>query len=331
MISMIEHIEYLMLSNDCVVVPGFGAFIAQYKNCANGVMTSTFMAPKRNISFNASIIHNDGLLANSIAKKSAISYSDALNEIEKSITVCKQMLSDGSEIPFGRLGFFISNSEGHMEFIPFHHESANDDYFGLQAFNFPTLEELSAKLEEPCKDSPNITEIEQNESAIVRKSNWFSSRVLQIAASIIVLVGLTFALTTPIIVDRHTQQLATMNIPTPKSPKKKATNPKPSVAKQKHVQQAEVQQTQTNQKVIKENVQPAENHKGRYAIIICTLKNQNQVAQYFQTNKEINPNNVIFQNGFYMIYYNRSDNYPELLKEAHQMPQAYSQYWITQV
>ena len=30
MISMIEHIEYLMLSHDCVVVPGFGAFIAQH-------------------------------------------------------------------------------------------------------------------------------------------------------------------------------------------------------------------------------------------------------------------------------------------------------------
>ena len=119
MISMIEHIEYLMLSNDCVVVPGFGAFIAQYTSSHNGAQNSTFTSPKRSISFNASINHNDGLLANSIAKKASIPYAEALKQIEKSTTICRQALSDGSEVPFGRLGFFISNGEGHIEFIPF--------------------------------------------------------------------------------------------------------------------------------------------------------------------------------------------------------------------
>ena len=45
MISMIEHIEYLMLSNDCVVVPGFGAFIAQYTSSHNCAQNSTFTSP----------------------------------------------------------------------------------------------------------------------------------------------------------------------------------------------------------------------------------------------------------------------------------------------
>ena len=109
MISMIEHIEYLMLSNDCVVVPGFGAFIAQYTSSHNCAQNSTFTSPKRSISFNASINHNDGLLANSIAKKASIPYAEALKQIEKSTTICRQALSDGSEVPFGRLGFFITN------------------------------------------------------------------------------------------------------------------------------------------------------------------------------------------------------------------------------
>ena len=106
---MIEHIEYLMLSNDCVVVPGFGAFIAQYTSSHNCAQNSTFTSPKRSISFNASINHNDGLLANSIAKKASIPYAEALKQIEKSTTICRQALSDGSEVPFGRLGFFITN------------------------------------------------------------------------------------------------------------------------------------------------------------------------------------------------------------------------------
>lgn len=312
MISMIEHIEYLMLSNDCVVVPGFGAFIAQYTSSNNCAQNSTFTSPKRSISFNASINHNDGLLANSIAKKALIPYAEALKQIEKSTTICRQALSDGSEVPFGRLGFFISNAEGHIEFIPFHHELANDDFFGLQSFSFPTLAERNAQVATEETVSETYSEPEIN----IGRRNWFSHKAVQIAASIVMLVCLTFALSTPIIVDKPTHQLATLNVPTP-------TMPKHKVVKAEEINQ------QKQVKAVSEKKET--NSNGRYAIIICSLKKQSQVAQYFQENKDINPANVIKKNGYYMIYFNRGDNYQELVKEAKQMPKPYTEFWITQV
>lgn len=312
MISMIEHIEYLMLSNDCVVVPGFGAFIAQYTSSNNCAQNSTFTSPKRSISFNASINHNDGLLANSIAKKALIPYAEALKQIEKSTTICRQALSDGSEVPFGRLGFFISNAEGHIEFIPFHHELANDDFFGLQSFSFPTLAERNAQVATEETVSETYSEPEIN----IGRRNWFSHKAVQIAASIVMLVCLTFALSTPIIVDKPTHQLATLNVPTPAMPKHK-------VVKAEEINQ------QKQVKAVSEKKET--NSNGRYAIIICSLKKQSQVAQYFQENKDINPANVIKKNGYYMIYFNRGDNYQELVKEAKQMPKPYTEFWITQV
>lgn len=312
MISMIEHIEYLMLSNDCVVVPGFGAFIAQYTSSNNCAQNSTFTSPKRSISFNASINHNDGLLANSIAKKALIPYAEALKQIEKSTTICRQALSDGSEVPFGRLGFFISNAEGHIEFIPFHHELANDDFFGLQSFSFPTLAERNAQVATEETVSETYSEPEIN----IGRRNWFSHKAVQIAASIVMLVCLTFALSTPIIVDKPTHQLATLNVPTP-------TMPKHKVVKTEEISlQKQVEATSEKKEA---------NSNGRYAIIICSLKKQSQVAQYFQENKDINPANVIKKNGYYMIYFNRGDNYQELVKEAKQMPKPYTEFWITQV
>ena len=312
MISMIEHIEYLMLSNDCVVVPGFGAFIAQYTSSNNCAQNSTFTSPKRSISFNASINHNDGLLANSIAKKALIPYAEALKQIEKSTTICRQALSDGSEVPFGRLGFFISNAEGHIEFIPFHHELANDDFFGLQSFSFPTLAERNAQVATEETVSETYSEPEIN----IGRRNWFSHKAVQIAASIVMLVCLTFALSTPIIVDKPTHQLATLNVPTPTMPKHKVVKTE-GISLQKQVEAAsEKKEADSN---------------GRYAIIICSLKKQSQVAQYFQENKDINPANVIKKNGYYMIYFNRGDNYQELVKEAKQMPKPYTEFWITQV
>lgn len=312
MISMIEHIEYLMLSNDCVVVPGFGAFIAQYTSSNNCAQNSTFTSPKRSISFNASINHNEGLLANSIAKKASIPYAEALKQIEKSTTICRQALSDGSEVPFGRLGFFISNAEGHIEFIPFHHELANDDFFGLQSFSFPTLAERNAQVATEETVSETYSEPEIN----IGRRNWFSHKAVQIAASIVMLVCLTFALSTPIIVDKPTHQLATLNVPTPTMPKHKVVKAE-EISQQKQV------------KAVSEKKET--NSNGRYAIIICSLKKQSQVAQYFQENKDINPANVIKKNGYYMIYFNRGDNYQELVKEAKQMPKPYTEFWITQV
>lgn len=312
MISMIEHIEYLMLSNDCVVVPGFGAFIAQHTSSHNCAQNSTFTSPKRNISFNASINHNDGLLANSIAKKASIPYAEALKLIEKSTTICRQALSDGSEVPFGRLGFFISNGEGHIEFIPFHHEYANDDFFGLQSFSFPTLAERNAQVATEETLSETYSEPEIN----IGRRNWFNHKAVQIAASIVMLVCLTFALSTPIIVDKPTHQLATLNVPTPTMPKHKVVKAE-EISQQKQV------------KAVSEKKET--NSNGRYAIIICSLKKQSQVAQYFQENKDINPANVIKKNGYYMIYFNRGDNYQELVKEAKLMPKPYTEFWITQV
>lgn len=312
MISMIEHIEYLMLSNDCVVVPGFGAFIAQYTSSNNCAQNSTFTSPKRSISFNASINHNDGLLANSIAQKASIPYAEALKQIEKSTTICRQALSDGSEVPFGRLGFFISNAEGHIEFIPFHHELANDDFFGLQSFSFPTLAERNAQVATEETVSETYSEPEIN----IGRRNWFSHKAVQIAASIVMLVCLTFALSTPIIVDKPTHQLATLNVPTPTMPKHKVVKTE-EISLQKQVEAA--------------SEKKEANSNGRYAIIICSLKKQSQVAQYFQENKDINPANVIKKNGYYMIYFNRGDNYQELVKEAKQMPKPYTEFWITQV
>ena len=312
MISMIEHIEYLMLSNDCVVVPGFGAFIAQYTSSHNCEQNSTFTSPKRSISFNASINHNDGLLANSIAKKASIPYAEALKQIEKSTTICRQALSDGSEVPFGRLGFFISNGEGHIEFIPFHHELANDDFFGLQSFSFPTLAERNAQVATEETVSETYSEPEIN----IGRRNWLSHKAVQIAASIVMLVCLTFALSTPIIIDKPTHQLATLNVPTPTMPKHKVVKAE-EISQQKQVE------------AVSEKKEA--NSNGRYAIIICSLKKQSQVAQYFQENKDINPANVIKKNGYYMIYFNRGDNYQELVKEAKQMPKPYTEFWITQV
>ena len=79
MISLVQHIEYLMIYNDCVVIPGWGALIANYR--PSTVKGSIMECPQRTIAFNGDINHNDGMLANSLMRRHHMSYEQACSFI----------------------------------------------------------------------------------------------------------------------------------------------------------------------------------------------------------------------------------------------------------
>ena len=95
MITITQHIEYLMMYNDCVVVPGWGALIANY--APSQLQGDTMLKPRRSIGFNPSITHNDGLLATSIARRHGISYNEACNVIATGVASFKSQMATNIE------------------------------------------------------------------------------------------------------------------------------------------------------------------------------------------------------------------------------------------
>ena len=75
------HIGYLMSEHDCVIVPGWGAFIAQYTSAFSFYDSGLYKKPKRFVAFNSSINHSDGLLQNSLMRREGISYEAANREL----------------------------------------------------------------------------------------------------------------------------------------------------------------------------------------------------------------------------------------------------------
>ena len=45
MIELAQHIEVLLLENDCVIVPGLGGFVAHYAPAMRVAEENTFFAP----------------------------------------------------------------------------------------------------------------------------------------------------------------------------------------------------------------------------------------------------------------------------------------------
>ena len=137
MISLVQHIEYLMIYNDCVVIPGWGALIANYR--PSTVKGSIMECPQRTIAFNGDINHNDGMLANSLMRRHHMSYEQACSFIADNVTTFRRQLNDNAELAFGHLGYFILNDQKILECVPMTKCESSDEFFGLSNFEIPAI------------------------------------------------------------------------------------------------------------------------------------------------------------------------------------------------
>ena len=135
----------LLLENETVIIPGFGAFISHYKPAEIHPESNEIIPPGKTLSFNQKIRNNDGLLVGYIAEKEGISHFDALKEIEKERENIIYQLDKGEKITFENTGVLSRNSDNEIEFEPFQQDNLLLDSFGLEATSLtpsePEIEE----------------------------------------------------------------------------------------------------------------------------------------------------------------------------------------------
>ena len=77
MVQLTKYIVQLLHHHDCVIIPDFGGFVAQYKPAKLDGVTGFYSPPSKQILFNINLKNNDGLLANQIAQDQDISFDRA--------------------------------------------------------------------------------------------------------------------------------------------------------------------------------------------------------------------------------------------------------------
>lgn len=188
---MIRHIEYLMLRHDCVVIPGLGAIIAHYRPAYIDKELGCMFPPSRTLGFNPDISHNDGLLTSSIARGMETTFDNASAILAKEVAALKLQLDNSSEYALGRLGVLSRHDDGPIIFEPFSATSISPRYAGLQAVAMiPVTETLHTAAEDETERADN------------RRTMPLHRRVINIAASLALLVCIGITLTTPVIENR---------------------------------------------------------------------------------------------------------------------------------
>lgn len=213
MIQLQRHIEILLLSHDCVIIPGFGGFIAHHVDAHYDEDDRLFLPPYRTLGFNPQLTLNDSLLVQSYVEAYDMSYPDALRQIETEVNQLKDILHTEGEYEMDGVGTLCVNIEGNIEFEPCEAGILSPEIYGLSDFSFkrlkdavPLVETLSVASEEQTVEddadevsSPALLDFaeaddaENDNGALVIKMSWVRNAVAIAAA-----IACFFLLATPV-------------------------------------------------------------------------------------------------------------------------------------
>ncbi|HMB62093.1 MAG TPA: SPOR domain-containing protein [Eudoraea sp.] len=137
------YIEELLYRYNCVVVPDFGAFLAQMKSAVIHEATNTLYPPTKIISFNEQLSSNDGLLVSYMASAEKTSYEVMLERVLIIAAGWKKQLSSGERLTLANIGELWLNREGKIQFQPSNKVNYLTSSFGLSSFvSIPVTREV---------------------------------------------------------------------------------------------------------------------------------------------------------------------------------------------
>ncbi|MCU0409356.1 MAG: hypothetical protein MUD02_10450, partial [Bacteroidales bacterium] len=177
-------IRELLFSHDCVIVPGFGAFISNYAPAHLERTSGTFHPPARKISFNRNLVHNDGLLTGRLSEQLGINYGDARSMVDEYSAGLRRKLSKGERIQIDHIGIFTSNIEGGVEFEPDPESNFCLESYGLESFRMATLSDYDVRKRVITRKAP-----EPVRSSSLRKNLWRAAVIVPVL-SVLVYVSL---------------------------------------------------------------------------------------------------------------------------------------------
>lgn len=190
MIELAQHIEALLLENDCVIVPGFGGFVAHYAPATQLKEENLFLPPTRTVGFNSQLKLNDGVLVQSYMAVHDTNFSDATRRIEKEVDALIELLHEEGKADLENIGEIQSNIYGNYEFVPYDHKITTPYLYGLNSFEMPELSTLLRKEEIRIPVHP-IKEKKTYEISINRA-------FLRNAVAVVAAIAFFFAFSTPI-------------------------------------------------------------------------------------------------------------------------------------
>ncbi len=179
--SIESYIQDLLFVHECVIIPGFGGFVANYTDACIDAKSSTFLPPSKELAFNIQLNSNDGLLTGYISQQEGIGYSEAKADVDKYTEYLEKELQRKGFYEIPGIGNFSISKEGNIGFSPIKSANFLTNSFGLEAFHFPVL-----------KEEEIIRKVERKILSVKKSERKQSSLIIRAVAGIAAACLLTF-------------------------------------------------------------------------------------------------------------------------------------------
>ena len=158
MIELERHIEILLLSNDCVIVPGLGGFMTHHVEARYDERDSMFLPPLRTLGFNPQLNINDSLLVQSYIEAYDISYPEALQRIDDEVNELRQHVENEGSYELNDIGVLSLNEDGNYVFTPCEAGILTPSLYGLSSFEAARLQARTAHHQTVASPKPEPDE-----------------------------------------------------------------------------------------------------------------------------------------------------------------------------
>lgn len=121
----------LLYRNDCVIVPGLGAFITRRVASSFDEQRGLMLPPRKEVAFNPDLRHTDGLLADFLTtQEKAADYADAQAQIDSFVSAVMAKVNAGDVYMMPDLGT-LTLVDGRLTFTPAQGLNALVESYGL--------------------------------------------------------------------------------------------------------------------------------------------------------------------------------------------------------
>jgi hypothetical protein len=127
-----RDLHELLYCHDCVIVPEWGGFLTHYRSARLDEARSLVHPPGKDISFNKSLVRNDGLLADRLAKREGIAFDAATARIDAEVAGWRRVLLSDGRLELPHIGIFYHDAEHNLQFDPDRRSDHLKDGFGLR-------------------------------------------------------------------------------------------------------------------------------------------------------------------------------------------------------
>jgi len=167
------YIRELLFKHDCVIIPGFGAFIGNYFPSHIDRNEGLFYPPVRRITFNRHLTGNDGLLIGHISSHLKIPYNESRDLIGTWAEELRSKIMAGTILNLDHLGTFSLNREGTIIFEPDSTVNYLLSSYGLTSYqrqpvsDFDVRKKMLEHHHEPAVSQPSVRRLLTRAAVIV--------------------------------------------------------------------------------------------------------------------------------------------------------------------